>query len=610
MKGPSQLFVAATVKQGDYSPMATQENLNRVQELYVAYYGRPADSEGQEYWADRLEAEGEGAIINAFGNSEEYAALAEGQGNATLVNEIYLQAFDRDADPEGLAYYTGVLASGEKTLAEIALTITNAAQGIDRQTFNARVEAAAAYTTEFGAAEDYDLEAAKAAIEEAKPGVDASALTEALETYQAAVTAKSEFLEETAEVEAVADEIVAAGDEPTEEEIETAVGEAVDTSLATLDGANTSKYTSYDLTTASPEALAQMISDIEADLAKEVQDARDEIADSDISGLQTALNALVSAQGRYVSAVDEEEEADLDAQGELAKVIARNAPTLDNADFLVADGDFSDLAEDDVVATTDGAVAAGDGSNVLIAVGANGQLVAGDGADGVDGFAALLSSAQAYVDANVLLEGREESLVEAANRVVDTESGTDGTGTFAVAADVLDADNDIDTTVFNTDAPLAEDFLAAMQNENAFASALEEYQAVKQLADTQEGLNDELEASVDAIEELGYELGDDVGTEASDLFVFTGDEMEVDLFNEAGDDLLFIGTDFELGADIENGNDAALEIFFTQQGDDTVISVEEVAFGSNASTPEVVEITLAGVNAEDLSFNDGYVAVA
>ena len=65
--------------------MATQESLDRVQQLYVAYYGRPADQEGQEYWADRLDAEGEGAIINAFGNSEEYAAKAEGQGNACLL---------------------------------------------------------------------------------------------------------------------------------------------------------------------------------------------------------------------------------------------------------------------------------------------------------------------------------------------------------------------------------------------------------------------------------------------------------------------------------------------------------------------------------------------
>lgn len=567
--------------------------VTEIQQLYTAYLGRPVDQEGVDYWTD---AELDLTIADlrfnlANDDQPEYVELYGDRTREELVTAIYDNMFGRVAEEADLDYW--VNGEGAAVPAnELQQLFIEAASDEDSAAFEAKVQA--------------DLEAYEAG--------DTSELTEALETYQAAVAAKSDFLKEAAEVEAVADEFAGIGADPSdlsEAEIEEAIGEAVDTAQDALHAENTSKY-AYDLSSnAAPSdaALAQMITDIQADLAKELQDARDEIADSDISGLQTALNALVSAQGRYVSAVDEEEEADLDAQGELAKVIARNAPTLDNADFLVADGDFSDLAEDDVVATTDGAVAAGDGSNVLIAVGANGQLVAGDGADGVDGFAALLSSAQAYVDANVLLEGREESLVEAANRVVDTESGTDGTGTFAVAADVLDADNDIDTTVFNADAPLAEDFLAAMQNENAFASALEEYQAVKQLADTLEGLNDDLEAAGEAIEELGYELSEEVGTEANDLFVFTGDEVEIDLFGEVGDDLLFIGTDYTLGADVEAGDDSVLEIFFTQKGDDTVVTIEEEAFGSSASTPEVVEITLAGVNAEDLQFENGYVSV-
>jgi|GEM_PF-4175607 len=428
-------------------------------------------------------------------------------------------------------------------------------------------------------------------------GVAVAGLTEALETHQAAVAAKSDFLEEAVEVKAVADEIVAAGDEPTEEEIETAVGEAVDTALTTLNGANSSKYVSYDLTAASPAALTQMIADIEEDLAKELQDARDDIAE--ISGLQTALNALVSAHGRYVTAVDAEEEADLDAQGELAKLIARNAPNIDGSSFE-AIADFGDLAEGDLVVNNGSA-------GELIVMGANGKLVAGADATGVDGLAALLSAAQEFVDASILLESREESLVAAANRVYDTEAEAESS-TFATADAVIDGDN-INATAFEQGDDLATGFLTAKQNVDAFASVLEDYQAVKQLADNLESLNDDLKAAVDAIEALDYELGEDVGTEADDLFVFTGDEMEIDLFGEVGNDLLFIGNEFSRGADLEAGDDSALEIFFTQNGDDTVITVEEAAFGSSASAAEVVEITLNGVNAEDLQFENGYVSV-
>ncbi len=42
--------------------MATAQSIQRVQELYIAYYGRPADPEGLEYWADRLDAVGAASL--------------------------------------------------------------------------------------------------------------------------------------------------------------------------------------------------------------------------------------------------------------------------------------------------------------------------------------------------------------------------------------------------------------------------------------------------------------------------------------------------------------------------------------------------------------------
>lgn len=51
--------------------MATQESLDLVQYAYIAFYGRPADKAGQEWWAEQLDANGGdlSAIIDAFSTS-------------------------------------------------------------------------------------------------------------------------------------------------------------------------------------------------------------------------------------------------------------------------------------------------------------------------------------------------------------------------------------------------------------------------------------------------------------------------------------------------------------------------------------------------------------
>ncbi|MGY4877709.1 DUF4214 domain-containing protein [Vreelandella aquamarina] len=133
--------------------MATQENLNLAQQLYVAYYGRPADAAGLQFWAEEIEANGIDAAISAFGNSAEYTERFGDMSNEALVNGIYQQAFGRDADAEGLAFYTEKLESGELDLANIALTIVQNATDTDAQdasTLAAKVSVADMYTAAAG----------------------------------------------------------------------------------------------------------------------------------------------------------------------------------------------------------------------------------------------------------------------------------------------------------------------------------------------------------------------------------------------------------------------------------------------------------------------------
>ena len=145
--------------------MASQASLDFVQSLYVAYYGRPADSAGQTYWAERADAEGQGAILDAFGNSEEFTQEYGDLGNEELVDSLYQQLFGRSADAEGQSYYAGVLASGDKSLSEIAVTIMNAAQGSDVDAIDAKTEVAQYYTDHVAEGE-YEVDAAQSLVAE------------------------------------------------------------------------------------------------------------------------------------------------------------------------------------------------------------------------------------------------------------------------------------------------------------------------------------------------------------------------------------------------------------------------------------------------------------
>jgi len=87
----------------------------RVLGAYLAYYGRPPDSEGLTYWSDRLVNEGGdiNSIINAFGESDEYQLRFGVLNNTELVINLYDQLFGRAPDQGGLDFHVGKLESGE-----------------------------------------------------------------------------------------------------------------------------------------------------------------------------------------------------------------------------------------------------------------------------------------------------------------------------------------------------------------------------------------------------------------------------------------------------------------------------------------------------------------
>ena len=119
-----------------------------VQEVYVAYYGRPADPEGQDYWAGRLMDVGGDLdeIIDAFGTSTEFDENYGHLSHSALIDKLYLQMFNRLPDRAGKAFYLEQLTTGARTLQSICLDILYGAVGTDATTVANKVKAAEYFT--------------------------------------------------------------------------------------------------------------------------------------------------------------------------------------------------------------------------------------------------------------------------------------------------------------------------------------------------------------------------------------------------------------------------------------------------------------------------------
>lgn len=128
-------------------PFTPSEDL--VLTAYIAYYGRPGDPAGLRYWAGRLDQEGGNlsGIIQAFGVSEEFTERYGHLSPPELVAGLYQQLFGRDPEPEGLAYYTDLLDSGQASLQTIALDVIFGAQNEDAVTVEHKLEVARYFVT-------------------------------------------------------------------------------------------------------------------------------------------------------------------------------------------------------------------------------------------------------------------------------------------------------------------------------------------------------------------------------------------------------------------------------------------------------------------------------
>ena len=111
--------------------MATAASIQAVQEAYIAYYGRPGDPAGIDFWAERLDAAGGNidAMISSFGTSAEASARYASLSVTDAVNSIYNQVLGRDAEAgaTGIDFYVNKVLSGEFSLVTLAQNICDGA---------------------------------------------------------------------------------------------------------------------------------------------------------------------------------------------------------------------------------------------------------------------------------------------------------------------------------------------------------------------------------------------------------------------------------------------------------------------------------------------------
>jgi len=254
----------------------------------------------------------------------------------------------------------------------------------------------------------------------------------------------------------------------------------------------------------------------------------------------------------------------------------------------------------------------------------------------------------AYVAGNTTSEA---ALVSAYNALIsagadDVADGFDVANSNAVNAAAIDADSvDIQTEIGQTEGELEDTLLAAesvnpiytdyVDAEDALSDAQDDVEAraelvanvqdAQALADQLDALNDDVDAAVAAIEDLGFETpivldGAATATARNDIFVAAGEDATIARFGRSGDDLLFVGGDISLveleaGDDITDtafGSATRTEAFIQQVGGNTVIFVENEAFqGSEADgTFDGYTITLTGVQAANVTFDNGYFSIA
>jgi len=330
--------------------MATQFD-TQLQQLYVAYFNRPADPDGLAFYAGHLTtgATTLAAISASFAASAEYRAEYNQVTNAGVVTAVYQNLFGHAPDAAGLAFYTKALDDRTMTVDTMVTWIANGAQSTDKVAYDSKVNVAVAFTNALDTAEE-------------KAGYNVPAAQEAAKEMLAGITTAAQATTAIAGIDAQVDAVIDAG-----------VPFSLQTGLAALD--------------ASQKAIADFLEENEleaAEVATNVTEAEDAIGELVADPLYgTTTNAGVKAA--LLAAQVEQNAADLEAANEVAtdaREAVASVKGLDNAIAAATSADeaVTDAEEALAAAATNAASAQSNLTirNTTLTVAANTSLEAGN----------------------------------------------------------------------------------------------------------------------------------------------------------------------------------------------------------------------------------------
>jgi hypothetical protein len=116
-----------------------------LQQLYLAYFGRPADPGGLAYYTSQAGLS-IWDVASAFSASPESQSLYGPAFGESEIQRIYHNLFNRDAEADGVLYWSHQVASGKLTAAGAALGILLGAQNGDAVTIANKLLVAGAFT--------------------------------------------------------------------------------------------------------------------------------------------------------------------------------------------------------------------------------------------------------------------------------------------------------------------------------------------------------------------------------------------------------------------------------------------------------------------------------
>ena len=661
---------------------------NQIQQLYLAYFNRPADPGGLAYWETAVEnnkagsAAGLAAIAASFATQKEYTDAYAGLSNMDIVKKVYQNLFSRTADDAGAAYWADLLTTGKIKVANLVVDMAAAAKNQDAVTIQNKVAASTAFTAAIDTDAEkagYSNDAAAAVAKSFLSGVTdnaslaAAIAPVALNTTIAKVVAAGPFSLtgalanlDTANAAKVTFLAAADGDGDskttlTEKDITNtdplAPGK-VEKAVAALDLLVAGDYTN---TSAGVKAalLADQIAANNTTLAnaqKMVTDANAAIAK--VAGLSAAIATKTAADTGVTNAQKAVTTTNADLAAKAASLDA--LLTTADTDIVVnvnADGTASLVSTKAGVATT----------TQLITLDADNKLVLASSSiteAKYPGVGALLSSSVSKEAADAALIAAQKVQTAAAANVDYLDMNKAESDALTVIkgqmTDVKVADGALPTiaqitsqqAIFEANAKAGvagaqtalDNFKIVVGNYNAIATtndltkaltdantavtnanttisnltkATTALAAANDLAAQLKGVNDNIKVAQDVFTAHDVTIpvtlatGTTLATAASDIFVAGKVDATVSLFNLLGTDSLYIGSQYTLNTGkLSTGNNSVLEAFVAQAGTDTTIKLEKTVFGSNAATPEVVTITLTGVDATKVHLTNGIITVS